>query len=286
MMVYSMDGQTEMWIERYRRSTTMLTKEEFTKTHPDLRVGMMVYSMDGEKLGAIESMDDDNLMIERGWLFRHAFSIPYDDIEDIREDQVIVRQRRADFEEQTTAESWDTGESDLTGRASQMGERAGGRVEETGERFKEKTEELGERAKEAAGYGYREGKEETRIPVREEELQAEKRMRESEVGIRKEVRTETQHLEVPVQKEDVIIERKPADETTTDVSGKAFEEEDIRIPVREEEVEVTKRPVVKEEVSVRKEARTETEPVSGEVRKEEVKVEPAKPVNRANKEKK
>lgn len=259
----------------------MLTKEEFTKTHPDLRVGMMVYSMDGEKIGAIENLDDDNLVIERGWLFRHAFSIPYDDIEDIREDQVIVRERRADFEERTTAESWDTGESDLTGRASQMGERAGGRVEEAGERLGEKTRKAGERFDEATGYRGRE-EEETRIPVREEELQADKRMRESEVNIRKEVRTETQHLEVPVQKEDVIIERKPADETT-DISGKAFEEEDIRIPVREEEVEVSKRPVVKEEVRVRKEARTETEPVSGEVRKEEVKVEPAKPVNKDKK---
>ena len=64
---------------------------------------------------------------------------------------------------------------------------------------------------------------------------------------------------------------------------RAFQEEDIRIPVTEEEVEVTKRPVVKEEVRVQKEARTETEPVSGEVRKEEVKVAPSKP---ADKEKK
>ncbi len=46
---------------------------------------------------------------------------------------------------------------------------------------------------------------------------------------------------------------------------------------------MTKRPVVKEEVSERKESRTETQPVSGAVRKEEVKVSPSK---RADKEKK
>ena len=46
------------------------------------------------------------------------------------------------------------------------------------------------------------------------------------------------------------------------------------------EVEVTKKPVVKEEVRARKERRTETEPVSGEVRKEEVKVEPGENVQK------
>jgi len=126
----------------------MLTKEEFVKTHPDVRVGMTAYSMDGEKLGVIERVAEDNLTIERGWFFHKDFVIPYDDIEDIRADQVIVRQRREDFEE---------------------------------------------------------------------------------------------------------------------------------MMVEEEEVEVTKRPVVKEEVRVRKESRTESQPVSGAVRQEDVKVEPAKP---------
>jgi uncharacterized protein (TIGR02271 family) len=57
----------------------------------------------------------------------------------------------------------------------------------------------------------------------------------------------------------------------------AFQEQEIRIPVREEEVEVTKRPVVKEEIRVGKETRTEEQEVSGEVRKERVKVERNEP---------
>lgn len=121
---------------------------------------MTAYTTDGEKLGVIERIDEDNLTIERGWFFHKDFLIPYDDIEDIREDQVIVRQRREDFEEQRTGESWETGESDLTGRASEMGERAGGHVEEAGKRFgeriKEAGERLGERAKEVSGYRGRE----------------------------------------------------------------------------------------------------------------------------------
>jgi uncharacterized protein (TIGR02271 family) len=230
----------------------MLTKEEFVKTHPDVRVGMAAYSIDGEKLGVIERVDEDNLMIERGWFFHKDFVIPYDDIEDIREDRVIVRLRREDLEEQRVEEGRMREESEFTGRTGGIGEYERGRETE-----------------------------EARIPVREEELEAEKRAKESEVGIRKEVRTETEHLEVPVQKEDVIVERVPAEESWTGVAGeKAFQEEEMRIPVKEEEVEVTKRPVVKEEVRVRKESRTETEPVSGEVRKEEVKIEPNKPAQK------
>lgn len=237
----------------------MLTKEEFVKTHPDVRVGMTAYSTNGEKLGVIERIDEDNLTIEHGWFFHKDYTIPYDDIEDIREDQVIVRLRRADFEEGRMDEERRE-EAEFTGRAGGMGEYGRGREEE------------------ASGYGRGRETEEAKIPVREEELQAEKRARESEVVIRKEVRTETEHLEVPVQKEDVIVERRPAEESWTGEPGeKAFQEEEMRIPVKEEEVEVTKRPVVKEEVRVRKETRTETEPVNGEVRKEEVKVEPAKP---------
>ena len=36
----------------------MLTKEEFVKTHPDIRIGMTAYTVDGE-LGTIERIDED-----------------------------------------------------------------------------------------------------------------------------------------------------------------------------------------------------------------------------------
>jgi hypothetical protein len=163
----------------------MLTKEEFVKTHPDVWVGMTAYTTDGEKLGVIERIDEDNLLIERGWFFHKDFLIPYDDIEDVRENQVIVRQRRADFQEQMGKESWETGESDLTGRASEMGERAGGDVEQAGQRVKEKGERVGKRIKETG----------------------------ERLGERaKEARTETQPVSGAVRKEDVKVPPpKPAD---------------------------------------------------------------------------
>jgi len=121
------------------------------------------------------------------------------------------------------------------------------------------------------------------IQVKEERLHAEKRPVEAgEVSVRKEVHTETKTLEVPVQREEVVIERNPVHgraATEGVASGDIREGEEIRIPVREEEVSVSKQPVVTEEVKIGKRVVQDTEHVSGQVRKEEVKVERKGDVN-------
>src|SRR5262249_41590159 len=92
-----------------------------------------------------------------------------------------------------------------------------------------------------------------------------------EVTVRKEVHTETEHLDVPVQREEVVIERTPVrGRPTADVIS---EGEEVRVPVREEKVKVSKKPVVTEEVEVGKRVVQDTKQVAGQVRKEEVKVE-------------
>jgi uncharacterized protein (TIGR02271 family) len=115
------------------------------------------------------------------------------------------------------------------------------------------------------------------IEVMEERLHAEKRPVETgEVRVRKEVHTETRTLEVPVEHEEVVIERTPVHgRATTEgiAAGDLREGEQIRIPVREEQVTVSKDAVVIEEVKVGKRVMQGTEHVSGQVRKEEIKVE-------------
>ncbi len=110
------------------------------------------------------------------------------------------------------------------------------------------------------------------IQVKEERLHAEKRpVKAGEVTVRKEVHTETKHIEVPVEREEVVVERTPVrGRTTSDVIK---EGEEIRIPVREDQVSVTKEAVVTEEVKVGKRVVQDTKDVTGKVRKEEVKVE-------------
>jgi len=110
------------------------------------------------------------------------------------------------------------------------------------------------------------------MELREEELHARKTPVEAgEVRVRKEVTTEHRTLDVPVQREEVVIERHPASGRASSSDIRSGEE--IRIPVMEEEVSVEKQAVVKEEVTVGKRTVNETEHVSGDVRKENVRVE-------------
>jgi len=115
------------------------------------------------------------------------------------------------------------------------------------------------------------------LQVMEERLQAEKRPVEAgEVRVRKDVHTETKTLEVPVQREEVVIERTPVhgEVAAEGIRADSLREgEEIRVPVREEQVDVSKHAVVTEEVKVGKRTVQDTEKVSGQVRKEEVKVE-------------
>jgi len=114
------------------------------------------------------------------------------------------------------------------------------------------------------------------IEVREERLHAETRpVEKGAVTVRKEVHTENKTLEVPVHREEVVIERTPVHGRAAEgvAAGEIREGEEIRIPVREEQVKVSKEAVVTEEVKVGKRTVQDTERVSGQVRKEEVKVE-------------
>jgi len=113
-----------------------------------------------------------------------------------------------------------------------------------------------------------------KIEVREEQLQAHTRPVEAgEVRVRKEVTTERKTIDVPVEREEVVIERHAPAGGSRVASGDIRPGEEIRIPVKEEEVIVDKQAVVKEEVTVGKQKVRDPERVSGDVRKEEVRVE-------------
>jgi len=115
------------------------------------------------------------------------------------------------------------------------------------------------------------------IELKEERLHATTQPVETgEVRVRKEVHTETKNIEVPVQREEVVIERTPVHgrAATEGMTADSIREgEEIRIPVREEQINVSKEAVVTEEVKVGKRVVQDTEHVSGQVRKEEVRVE-------------
>jgi uncharacterized protein (TIGR02271 family) len=198
---------------------------------------MTVRSADGEKLGKIVACEAERFFIEKGFFFPKDYLARYDDVSQVRGDEVLLRRSGAE----------------LRGEA---GERATAEARSA------------ERAGIAAGTT-----EQVNVPVVEEELSAEKRTRQAgEVEVHKTVSTERREVSVPVTKEEVRVERVPAgaearpDEAT-------FRDETVSVPVREEEVEIHKRPVVREQVRISKTSRQEEQRASGDVRREDVDVE-------------
>ncbi len=57
-----------------------------------LRIGTVVRSADGEKLGKIHSIGIASFEVEKGIFFKEDFSAGYEDIQELRNGEVILRQ--------------------------------------------------------------------------------------------------------------------------------------------------------------------------------------------------
>jgi len=111
------------------------------------------------------------------------------------------------------------------------------------------------------------------IELKEEELHANKTpVQTGEVQVHKEVITENRTIDVPVTREEVVIERHAVDRPAT---GADFADRDqtLRIPVMEEQVNVEKTAVVREEIEIGKRSVSDTQRVSGDVRREEARID-------------
>ena len=119
---------------------------------------------------------------------------------------------------------------------------------------------------------------EQRMQLREEQLRVGKQaVQTGEVGLRKEMVSEQQTVDVPVTHEEVVIERRPGSGQPSDTP--IGEEETYRVPVREEQVSVQKQPVVREEIALGKRQVQDTQQVSETVRREEARIERKGDVN-------
>jgi uncharacterized protein (TIGR02271 family) len=112
-----------------------------------------------------------------------------------------------------------------------------------------------------------------RISLLSEVLRVNKeRVETGEVRLRKDVRTETQTVEVPVSREELVIERVATNERNA-TGEQIGDNQEIRVPLSEERVNVEKTPVVREQVRVGKRQVQDTQTVSDNVRHEELEVE-------------
>jgi uncharacterized protein (TIGR02271 family) len=210
----------------------------------NIREGMTVFSADGEKLGKVQACGGSTFTIEKGFFFPKDYVARYDEVASVTDDDIRLASTKDAF--LRMRESGVYGYDPTTGRTDTSYD-AESRV----------------------------GHEEISMPVSEEELDVVKRDRQAgEVRLRKDVVTETKHMEVPVTREEVHVERVPASERRDVLPGdKAFEKDSVSMPIHEEEVEIRKRPIIKEEVRLRKERVTEQRAAEADVRKERVDVE-------------
>jgi len=77
----------------------MTRRDEFLRTHPEFHPGMIAFSDDGQELGEVQKLDEENLTIEKGPFFSTDRRLPYDAVADIRADHLIISRSRADLDE-------------------------------------------------------------------------------------------------------------------------------------------------------------------------------------------
>lgn len=201
-----------------------------------IREGMMVFSSDGEKLGKVRASDANGFFVEKGLFFPEEHYARWEHVASVSGDEIQLALTKRELEAPTGTAALEQGST-------------------------------------APGLGY--DRDDIRMTRAEEELDVVKRERQAgEVRLRKDVVTETKHVDVPVTREEVHVERVPIDAPRSAAPGEAgFQQESISMPVTEEEVEIRKRPVVKEEVRLRRDRVQGEQRASAEVRREKIEVD-------------
>lgn len=223
------------------------------------REGDDVIAADGEKLGSIQYIGTNYLMVEKGFFFITDYYVPFSAVSSYDADGGKIY--LSVTKDEALNSGWDVApEADAF---ADTGVRAGTDL----------TAPVSERREAPRDRERMETDERITVPVHEEELTATKRMREAgDVQITKSVEAREETLEVPVTEERVNVTRRAVDRDAT-TGEDTFVEERINVPLRAEEVELEKRTRVAEEIEIDKEQVQRTEKVSGTVRKEKVDVE-------------
>jgi uncharacterized protein (TIGR02271 family) len=254
----------------------------YQRTH--IKEGMVVRSIDGEKLGKVFAIGDDSFQIEKGLFFPKDYLVRYAEVSDVRGGEIILTHGRESLQQLgaerygTTSTAADTSGVPIgapMGTASTSGSIAG---DTTGLGLGAATSGLNSRTTDTslnarANLGTERvvtGRtEDITVPLHKEELDILKRDTQAgEVRVRKDVVEEERVVDVPVRRERVRVERR--DVVDRPAMSASFQEETVVVPLRAEEVEVQKRAMVSEEVIIHKDAVEEERRVAETVRREEV----------------
>jgi uncharacterized protein (TIGR02271 family) len=212
-------------------------RDEYQRTNPALHPDIEVLSQDGEKLGAIAAFENESFIIEERFSFPRDFAARYDNIATVVDGRATLRLSKKEVHPWQKYDDGGCGAIDRNETAF-----GNGRT----------TTDV----------------DEVRVSIVKEEFEARRTERQiGEVWIRQIVHTELRRFTVPVKREEIVVEHVAADRSTP--SSTAFPDATNAVPTHEEAIEVVKRLLVRAEVRVRKETRTEEQPIEGEVRQED-----------------
>jgi len=242
----------------------------------NLTAGMDVKGSDGEKVGTVQDVQGNYVVVSKGFFFPHDYYIPFSAITTADEDNVYLNVTK----DEALNQGWDAVPDTTATTTSAV--------------YDDQPVVDREVATDSLGYGTDQGTysntggnapfdhdantghiEETDtidVTLTEEELTARTRdVERGQVRIDKDVITEEKTLDVPVTEERVQVSRRVVDREVRP-GDTTFEEGTIEVPVYGEEVELEKRTRVREELEITKDRVQDTERVTGTVRHEEVSV--------------
>ena len=250
-------------------------------TYDQIQAGWSAHGRDGDKIGEIEEIGQNYLLVTKGLIFPKDLYIPMSNVQsvDASEGQVILDVDKSQVDdmgwdqppEATGSGSWDTTSATYDTQTTD----AGTADYATTDASYASNEASYASTQQTTGTDYTQAEGDTlRVPVHEEQLRAERTADQAgEVRVDRNVVEEQRSIDVPVTREEVEVRRVPVSGSTS-ADASAFQSGDtIRVPVTEEQVHVTKEPRVVEEIEISKRQVTENQRVSDTVRREEVNVD-------------
>lgn len=259
----------------------------------NLTQGMDVVGSDGDKVGSVQDVRGEYVVVSKGFFFPTDYYVPFDALTNVDGDKVYLNVTKDealnqgwDQEPAGTLESTTYDEQPITDAglhvdqpvtnagtsAAYTDQTVVGSGTTTG--YADVEDQPFEHQVERGQVMHDDVRDDATInvPLSQEELTAERRtVDRGQVRIEKDVVEEDVSLDVPVTNEEVHVSRRVVDRDVAPGDA-TFEGGTIDVPVHGEEVDVQKRSRVREELEISKEAVQNTEHVTGTVRREEARV--------------
>ncbi len=260
--------------------------------------GTDVYGTDDKKIGSVDDIQGEYLVVHKGFFFPKDHYIPFSAIASHTDDRINLNVSA----DEAGNMDWDQAPTSATTTTTTSGDyatndydaaRVPGTSGTTDTFATGTTDSYATDATARTGYdtdtatgteaapfehrtagtvAHSDDTDDIRVPVIEEELSATTRgVERGAVRVETNVTERDETLSVPVTEERVHVERRTVDRPA-DAADIAAEGGVIDVPVYGEEVDMQKRARVVEEVEISKDAMQETRQVSGTVRREDVEV--------------